>query len=195
MRLDTAENWKLKLKTEKYCSKIIFKCMNSIVGPIFNEKVVKKCILWDPWTVHKSTVHVRKVKKIRLDKKKKKKKILKRKRASGKRKTRFPNALLASNNMTIKRILSKKMECNLDQVWILKWASTLYTIIYTISKYFGIWNLFKWYRKVLFTLFIIKGYIIMFSSLKQHHRVLNNIFFHSHHVFLNKNKFAVVNYE
>ena len=52
-----------------------------------------------------------------------------------------------------------------------------------------------WYRKVLFTLFIIKGYVIIFSSLKQHHLVLNNIFFCSHHVFLNKNKFAVVNYE
>ena len=30
------ENW--KLKTEKYCSKIIFKCVNSTVGPIFNKK-------------------------------------------------------------------------------------------------------------------------------------------------------------
>ena len=40
--LDTAENWKLKLKTEKYCSKLIFKCVNSTVGPIFNEKVVEK---------------------------------------------------------------------------------------------------------------------------------------------------------
>ena len=38
----------LKLKTEnwKYCSKIIFKCVNSTVGPIFNEKVVKKWYLW-----------------------------------------------------------------------------------------------------------------------------------------------------
>ena len=42
VRLDTAENWKLKLKIEKYCSKIIFKCVNSTMGPIFNEKVVKK---------------------------------------------------------------------------------------------------------------------------------------------------------
>ena len=34
----------LKLKTEnwKYCSKIIFKCVNSTVGPIFNEKVAEK---------------------------------------------------------------------------------------------------------------------------------------------------------
>ena len=33
------ENW-------KYCSKIIFKCVNSIVGPIFNEKVAEKWNLW-----------------------------------------------------------------------------------------------------------------------------------------------------
>ena len=46
VRLDTVENWKLKLKTEKYCSKIIFKCVNSIVGPIFNEKVAEKWNLW-----------------------------------------------------------------------------------------------------------------------------------------------------
>ena len=30
----------------KHCSKIIFKCVNSIVGPIFNEKVAKKWNLW-----------------------------------------------------------------------------------------------------------------------------------------------------
>ena len=38
----------LKLKTEnwKHCSKIIFKCVNSTVGPIFNEKVDKKWNLW-----------------------------------------------------------------------------------------------------------------------------------------------------
>ena len=34
-------SWKLKLKTEKYCNKIIFKCANSTVRSIFNEKVVK----------------------------------------------------------------------------------------------------------------------------------------------------------
>ena len=33
----------------KHCSKIIFKCVNSIMGPIFNEKVVEKWNLW----VHK----------------------------------------------------------------------------------------------------------------------------------------------
>ena len=38
----------LKLKTEnwKHCSKIIFKCVNSVVGPIFNEKIDKKWNLW-----------------------------------------------------------------------------------------------------------------------------------------------------
>ena len=46
VRLDTAENWKLKLKTEKHCSKIIFKYVNSIVGPIFSEKVAEKWNLW-----------------------------------------------------------------------------------------------------------------------------------------------------
>ena len=39
-------NWKLKLKTEKHCIKIIFKCVNSTVGPIFNEKIVEKWNLW-----------------------------------------------------------------------------------------------------------------------------------------------------
>ena len=32
----------IHLKTEKYCSKIIFKCVNSTMGPIFNEKIDKK---------------------------------------------------------------------------------------------------------------------------------------------------------
>ena len=35
------ENWNWK-----YCSKIIFKCVNSVVEPIFNEKVAKKWNLW-----------------------------------------------------------------------------------------------------------------------------------------------------
>ena len=46
--LDTAyfvENW-------KHCSKIIFKCVNSIVGPIFNESLCEKRGLWVPWAVH-----------------------------------------------------------------------------------------------------------------------------------------------
>ena len=57
----------LKLKTEnwKHCSKIIFKCVNSIVGPIFNEKVTEKWNLWVHeqytdalFTVEKSTFAV-----------------------------------------------------------------------------------------------------------------------------------------
>ena len=36
------ENWNWK-----HCSKIIFKCVNSTVGPIFNKKVAEKCNLWD----------------------------------------------------------------------------------------------------------------------------------------------------
>ena len=32
----------IQLKTEKYCNKIIFKHVNNIMGPIFNEKVVEK---------------------------------------------------------------------------------------------------------------------------------------------------------
>ena len=35
-----SENW--KVKTEKHYSKIIFKRVNNIVGPIFNKKVVEK---------------------------------------------------------------------------------------------------------------------------------------------------------
>ena len=37
---------KLKIYCWNYCSKIIFKCVNSTVGPIFNEKVAKKWNLW-----------------------------------------------------------------------------------------------------------------------------------------------------
>ena len=46
--LDTtyfAENW-------KYCSKIIYKCVNSAVGAIFNESFVEKRGLWVLWTMH-----------------------------------------------------------------------------------------------------------------------------------------------
>ena len=41
--------YRLLLKTEnwKYCSKIIFKCVNSTMEPVFNEKVAEKCSLWD----------------------------------------------------------------------------------------------------------------------------------------------------
>ena len=33
-------------ENKKYYSKIIFKCMNSVVGPIFNEKVAETWNLW-----------------------------------------------------------------------------------------------------------------------------------------------------
>ena len=46
VHLDTAENWKLKLKTKKHCSEIIFKCVNNTVGPICNKKVAEKWNLW-----------------------------------------------------------------------------------------------------------------------------------------------------
>ena len=62
--------------------------MNSIIRLIFNEKVVKK---WNSWVREQCTlytVHKKKVKNFNSKKKKK----LKCKRASGKRKTRFPNA-------------------------------------------------------------------------------------------------------
>ena len=42
-----AKNW-------KHCSKIIFKCVNSTVRFIFNEKVVEKWNLWVSWTIHET---------------------------------------------------------------------------------------------------------------------------------------------
>ena len=39
LKVAEIENW-------KHCSKIIFKCVNNAVGPIFNEKVVEKWYLW-----------------------------------------------------------------------------------------------------------------------------------------------------
>ena len=45
---------KLKIENWKHCSKIIFKCVNSTMRPIFNEKVVKKWDLWVSCTVHRT---------------------------------------------------------------------------------------------------------------------------------------------
>ena len=56
-------------KNWKHCSKIIFKCVNSAVGPIFNEKINKKWNLWvhkqcmdtlftEDWSKVVATVHV-----------------------------------------------------------------------------------------------------------------------------------------
>ena len=64
---DEIENWNWK-----HYSEIIFKCVNSAVGPIFNEKVAEKCNLWDPWTVHGCTVHSWLVNNCGLNKKKEK---------------------------------------------------------------------------------------------------------------------------
>ena len=36
---------KLKTENEKHCSKIIFKCVNSIVGPIFNFFFLNKVVV------------------------------------------------------------------------------------------------------------------------------------------------------
>ena len=64
---------KLKIYYWNHCSKIIFKCVNSTVRPIFNEKVTEKLCLWVCkqcinvlFTVEKST-------KPAIEKKKKKK--------------------------------------------------------------------------------------------------------------------------
>ena len=48
------ENW-------KHCSKIIFKCVNSTVGPIFNEKNGWKVEFVGPWTMYGYIVHHGKV--------------------------------------------------------------------------------------------------------------------------------------
>ena len=63
------ENWNWK-----HCSEIIFKCVNSVVGPIFNKKVAKKCNLWDPEQYTYALFTVDKVNYCGLRKKKKEKK-------------------------------------------------------------------------------------------------------------------------
>ena len=49
---------------------LIFKCVNSTVRSISNEKVDKKWSLWDPCAVHKCTVYRRTGQPLRLKKKK-----------------------------------------------------------------------------------------------------------------------------
>ena len=72
------ENW-------KHCNKIIFKCLNGTVWPIFNEKVTEKWCLWicEQWTnaVEKSTKPALEEKKRR---KKKKEKVEKNAKAESK---------------------------------------------------------------------------------------------------------------
>ena len=73
--LDTAENWKLKTENWKYCSKIIFKYVNSIMRSIYSEKVVEKWILWVLWIVygtHWCALFTRKSQQQRLQKEEKK---------------------------------------------------------------------------------------------------------------------------
>ena len=53
---------KLKIYCWNHCSKIIFKYVNSAVGPIFNEKIDKKMKFVGLWTVHGCTVHGKLVK-------------------------------------------------------------------------------------------------------------------------------------
>ena len=70
VRLDWAYccwNWKLKTENWKYYSKIIFKCVNSIVGLIFN--------IFNTWTVHKQYMNSESMWGycLRAEKKKKKK--------------------------------------------------------------------------------------------------------------------------
>ena len=75
-------NWTLGVRLDwayfcwnwKYCNEIIFKCMNSAVGLLFNKKVTENWNLWDPWTVHPCTVHGWLGQIMRLEHKKKKKK-------------------------------------------------------------------------------------------------------------------------
>ena len=42
----------LKIKNWKHCNKIIFKCVNSTVRPMFNKSFAEKRGLWVLWTVH-----------------------------------------------------------------------------------------------------------------------------------------------
>ena len=69
------ENWNWK-----HCSKIIFKCVNSIVRPIFNKKVAKKCNLWDREQYTYALFTVDKVNNCGLKKKKRGKRGEKRRR-------------------------------------------------------------------------------------------------------------------
>ena len=90
----------LKLKTEnwKHYSKINFKCVNSTVGPICNEKIAEKWSLWDTWIVPWENWS-----KVAVWKKKKKKKMGKTrwriKRRHGRLSKQIPSIALP-NNMT-----------------------------------------------------------------------------------------------
>ena len=71
------ENWNWK-----HCSEIIFKCVNSVVGPIFNKKVVKNVICG---TVNSTYMHCSQLTKSTIAgwKKKKKEENVEKKRRRG----------------------------------------------------------------------------------------------------------------
>ena len=71
-------SWKLKI--EKNCSKIIFKYVNNIMGPIFNEKVAEK---WNLWAHKQYTIRKKSQK------------------ATGEKKKLFSNAPLRGQYLTI----------------------------------------------------------------------------------------------
>ena len=103
----------LKLKTEnrKHCSKIIFKCVNSTVRSIFNEKIDTKWSLWDPWAVHKCTVHKRTGQPLRPKRKKKKKK--KKKKNWGNADAALISAIQTSTYLKIKLEYFLEKNCRL----------------------------------------------------------------------------------
>ena len=64
----------------KHCSEIIFKCVNNVVGPIFNKNITKKCNLWDRKQYTYILFIVDKVNYCGLEKKKKEENVEKKRR-------------------------------------------------------------------------------------------------------------------
>ena len=77
IKLIFAEN---KIWNWKHCSEIIFKYVNSTVGPIFNKKVAEKCNFWDREQCTDALFTVDKVNYCGWTKKKKKTQFWKRRR-------------------------------------------------------------------------------------------------------------------
>ena len=84
-------SWKLKTETEKHGNKIIFKCVNSIVRPIFNKKIDKKWYLWVCEQCTNALFMIEKVSLYGWKQKKKKKKAETRFKPKRGHKTRKPN--------------------------------------------------------------------------------------------------------
>ena len=80
------ENWNWK-----HCSEIIFKCVNSTVGPILNKKGTEKCNLWDREQCTNALFTVDKVNCCGWTKKKKKKKRKTQLKKRGRRNNLNPN--------------------------------------------------------------------------------------------------------